>query len=438
VTTDLRAPAHPIASVTPPTANARPPKWLAGILVVLVFCPVWHIHVFNRRIPPTYSDLVQRWVGTRAALGGKNPYSAEVLRDILAAEYGHYPPRSTDEGVARQGFLYPAHVVLLLAPIANLSWETARAIFLLTSLALLLLSALAYLRAFHPTITHTQITIITVLAVINWPVVWGARFQQPTLLIAALIFLACVCLRHGWPIAAGILLAIATVKPQVTGPLIAWLVVWSLFNRAWRLIASLAVTLGLLLLVTERIVPGWFGNWRTSIQGYSQVTDTDLPLQNFLGHWAGLIFTVMLVAAGALALWRTRKSDTSSTNWSASVGLVLALTVVLIPTHFAMAYNQVLLFPPCVALTLVSTTDPYSRFARQVALALLGVMFALPVISVGIETFWKPYPVVDGLPFLTNSLLPPAVTLAMLCQMLRKEPLVPGAKLISPECVTTV
>jgi hypothetical protein len=136
---------------------------------------------------------------------------------------------------------------------------------------------------------------------------------------------------------------------------------------------------------------------------------------------------LLLVAAGVLALWRSRKTDTASTNWSVSVSLVLALTVVLIPTHFAMAYNQILLFPACVTLIVASSADAYSQFARQIALALLGVMFALPVVSVAIETFWKPYPVVDGLPFLTNSLLPPAVALAVLCQMLGKSKRVPSA-----------
>lgn len=427
MTTDLRAPAHPQGSVSAPTRNARPSKWFLTILLVLVVCPLWHMHIFNRRIPPTFSDLVQRWVGTRAALAGKDPYSAEVLRDILTAEYGHYPPRPDDEGVARQGFLYPAHVVLLLAPIANLPWGTACTLFLATSLALLVLGVCTYLRAFHPTLPRTQSAIITLFAVINWPVIWGARFQQPTLLTAALIFIACVCLRRNWPIAAGIVLAIATVKPQVAGPIIAWLMLWSLLHRGWRFIASLTITLSLLLLETERIVPGWFGEWRASLHGYRQVTDTDLPLQNFLGQWAGLILTLLLVAAGVLALWRSRKTDTASTNWSVSVSLVLALTVVLIPTHFAMAYNQILLFPACVTLIVASSADAYSQFARQIALALLGVMFALPVVSVAIETFWKPYPVVDGLPFLTNSLLPPAVALAVLCQMLGKSKRAPSA-----------
>ncbi|MDT8067296.1 MAG: glycosyltransferase family 87 protein [Terriglobia bacterium] len=426
--TDLQAPVPQQSSVAASAPNAGGSKWLAAILLVLIFCPLWHIHIFNRRIPPTYSDLVQRWVGARAALAGKDPYSTEVLRDILAAEYDHYPPRPHDQGVARQGFLYPAHIVLLLAPIAHFSWEAARTVFLATSLALLLLSVLMYLRTFHPSITRTQITIITVLAIINWPVVWGARFQQPTLLVAALIFLACVCLRRNWPILAAILLAIATVKPQIAAPIIAWLILWSLFHRAWRFFAAFAITLSLLLLETERIVPGWFGNWRASLQGYRQVTDTDLPLQNFLGHWAGLILTLFLVAAGIFALWRSRKSDISSSNWSVSLSLVLALTVVLIPTHFTLVYNHILLFPACVTLILASPADPYSKFARQIALALLGTMFALPVISVSIETLWKPYPVVDGLPFLTNSILPPAVALAVLCQMLRKGTLVPSVR----------
>ena len=55
---------------------------LVVALIVAVAAPLWHLHVINRDMPSTHSDLVAVWVGARVALEGRNPYSDQTTGEI--------------------------------------------------------------------------------------------------------------------------------------------------------------------------------------------------------------------------------------------------------------------------------------------------------------------------------------------------------------------
>src|SRR5580765_2404405 len=107
------------------------------VLVVLTAAPLVHLHFFERHLGANNSDLVGRWVGTRAALHGSDPYSAETQREIHRMYYGHYPLTAEDKGAERIAFFYPAHLVILLAPLAVLPWKAARLVFFVFTVGLL-------------------------------------------------------------------------------------------------------------------------------------------------------------------------------------------------------------------------------------------------------------------------------------------------------------
>ncbi len=387
--------------------------WRGFALVSLAVCfSFWQLHVHNRVMGPNYSDLVTRWVGTRAAIAGLDPYSQDVLPDMLRMYYGHYPLTPGDPNPERQRFDYPANLVVLLAPLAYLSWPAAREIFLVATCALLLLGFRGCIEMYPRRWTRWQIAMVLALAVCSWPVLWGLRLQQPTLLVAGFMFLACICLSRGRELAAGILLALATVKPQVVLILLAWILCWAVLHRVWRLLASFAITLAIMLVLTEAVVPHWISRWRASLAGYGSATDTAPALENLFGHWAGLAFTVLIAGFLCLNLWRLRWVSPDSPGFAVAVSMALALTVLAIPTHLTMIYNQVLLFPACLFVIQAKPKDPDSRIVRWVVLALLWVTFALPLASVIGETVSHPSVFWDALPYFGNSPLIGAVAMA--------------------------
>src|SRR4029077_14845173 len=97
------------------------------------------------------SDLYPRWLGARELLlHGRDPYSADITREIQEGYYG----RDLDTGHPndpkdQQAFAYPLYVIWLLAPTVGLPfWIVQRATLLLLT-ALTAFSALVWLDVLH-------------------------------------------------------------------------------------------------------------------------------------------------------------------------------------------------------------------------------------------------------------------------------------------------
>ncbi|MFP5226286.1 MAG: glycosyltransferase family 87 protein [Acidobacteriota bacterium] len=381
---------------------------IACLLLILIAAPLLHIHTIDRAMPANHSDLVPRWVGTRAALTGQDPYSASVLRQIQTVYYGR--PLTPADHARPQAFYYPAPIVVLLAPLAHFSWPAARLIFLTLSCPLLFASFWLCLVSLPIAITPRQTLAILILAFFSWPSIWSLRLQQPTLIVAICVFAAWYGLTRGLQIVPGILLSLTIVKPQLVFPLFAFLMVWSVLHRRWRFLLSVAGSTALLLLASERIVPGWLGHWIASLHAYSDATA--LPLQFAFGHWLGLILSLLLAAATAVLLWRLRNESCTSVEFASALSLALALALVLSPTDAPMIYNDVLLFPACVVLIFSQPKGHYATLARKVSIALIAFGYALVLIAATGELLFGPADFWDSLPF-RDPILPVVVAAAL-------------------------
>ena len=399
----LQAPASPLSRI------ARWPLVLPVLLVLSIAAPLWHIHVVNRDMPPRRNDLITRWIPMQAALRyGQDPYSPQATRQIQTAYYGR--PLTPADDMEPQGFAYPAYLVVLMSPFARLPWTAACLGFVLIAPPLLFLSFWACMRSLNIPVTRGKTALAAFLAFCSWPVMWGLRLQQPTLLIAVALFLGCYFLNRNRTIPAGILLALSTLKPQMVLPLLLWLLLWALIQRSWTLIASFAITLALLLLSAEAMVPGWFGHWRASVRGYGP--HTELPLQTIAGPLPGLILTAVLLGWCFLILWNLRRSPAGSPQFALAIALALAIGVCCTLTKLAVIYDQILIVPGCLLLVFSKSESYYPSLARRVTLAMLIWGFASIYIAILGETFFGPSDFWDGVPC-RNLLLPVLVTVAL-------------------------
>ena len=378
---------------------------VACLLVAALVPSLLHLHVLDGRMPATHNDLIGRWVGTRAALAGKDPWSAAVLRQIQTAYYGR--PLTPEDHARPQAFYYPAPIVVLLAPLAHFSWPVARLIFLALACPLLFGSFWLCLLSLPITRAPGQTLTILLLAFFSWPSIWSLRLQQPTLIVAICVFIAWYALTRGHQIVPGALLSLTLIKPQLVFPLLAFLVFWSLLHRRWRFLLSLAASTALLLFASERIVPGWFPHWTASLRAYSDATVP--PLELAFGHWPGLILTLLLATVTAVLLWRFRHCPYPSQEFACALSLALGLALVLSPTDAPMIYNDVLLFPACIVLIFSQPTGLGARLARKVSITLIAFRYALVVIAVCGEYVFGPSDLWDGMPFL-NLILPVVIT----------------------------
>jgi hypothetical protein len=326
----------------------------------------------HRRPRGNLSDLYPRWLGARELLlHGRNPYSAEITREIQQGYYGRpLDPARPDDPKDQQGFAYPAYVVFLLAPTVKLPFDTVQTGFRWFLVALAAGSVWLWLSLLRWTPTVGSVGILIAL-MLGWlPMVQGMKLQQLTLLVAGLLAACGACLAGGWLLCAGGLLALATIKPQLTWPLVLWLLLWAAsdWRSRRRFVFGFGFVMLLLLGGAQVLLPGWLRMFVAGIRQYHQYTQNQSVLSVLFGSVVGRILEAASVLACAVCIWPIRRQSAKNPAFGRAFGLVLALTVLIVPM-FA-PYNQVLLAPAILALVRSETFPdpilPAIRLARVV------------------------------------------------------------------------
>ena len=314
------------------------------------------------------SDLYPRWLGTRELLlHHRDPYSSEVTREIQSGYYGRpLDPRRMDdprfnEPKDQQGFAYPLHVIFLLAPTIGLPFPVVQAGFRWLLVILTLASVLLWLRVlrWRPSAATTAIIILLTLG--SYAVVQGIKLQQLTLVVSALLAGCAAALVAGHFSLAGFLLALATIKPQLALPLAGWLTLWAVsdWRRRQSFIWSFALSMAIFLAASEYILPGWMREFRDAVAAYRQYTGGAGSLLDVLTTpWLGKILAAVAVLAVVVMGWKVRRASHDSAAFSTILALVLAVTLVIVPS-FA-PYNQMLLLPAVFLIT-ISWKELWSR-----------------------------------------------------------------------------
>jgi hypothetical protein len=329
------------------------------------------------------SDLYPRWLGARELLlHGRNPYSPEITREIQQGYYGRaIDPGRPDDPRDEQGFAYPAYVVFLLAPTVGLPFDVVQAGFRWLLVGLAAVSVLLWLRVLGWRPSPGTALIFIVLMLGSLPMVQGIKLQQLSLLVAGMLAMCGACLAGGWLVCAGGLLAFATIKPQLTWPLVVWLLVWagSDWRSRRRFLIGFGVVMLLLLGGAQLLLPGWLPMFVHAIGQYHQYTQNESELSVLFGAFAGRTIGGLSVVACAACIWPVRRQPAGSAAFGRAFALVLALTLVVIP--MAALYNQVLLAPVILMLLYSESSSrpilPAIRLARMVG----GILLVWPWIA---------------------------------------------------------
>lgn len=406
----------------PLTSGPRQRLWIGAILLLLcAISGLYHLHTLNRDFPSQRSDLQPVKIGIQTTLHGEDPYSDQTTRQIQLAYYGHV--LSPSDRINRMAYVYPPHTAVVLAFLAPFRWQISRQIFLALALLLTLATVPVWIKVSGAPWAASS-TLLAVLGVMAcWPTLWALRLQQPTLLVAALVALACLLLTKkretGSETGAALLLAVATIKPQLIAVLTLWLIVRALSLRRPRFLIVFAAATLLLLSTGEYLVPHGLTHWIHAGTHLFQ-TDQQTTFTLLLGKWTGCLANLIIAAVVAFYLWRLRRAKSGSPEFASAVSVALATTVALMPTGPAMIYNQVLLVPGCFVLLqsrplkqVLAWPARLEDLARAIALALIAWGFLTQIIAALGESLTDPRSMWRALPF-ENPLLAPAVNIALL------------------------
>jgi len=378
----------------------------------------------------SFSDLYPRWLGARELLRhGRNPYSPEITREIQQGYYGRpLDPARTDDPKDQQGFAYPVYVVFLLAPSIELPFDAVQIGFRWLLVGLTIASVLLWLRVLRWKASVGTALILMVL-MLGWlPVVQGIKLQQLSLLVAALLAACVACLAGGWLFCAGALLALATIKPQLTCPLVLWLLLWA--GSDWRSRRRFVFGFGLVMLLllggAELVLPGWWHMFIVAIEQYHRYIQGQSVLTVIFGTVAGRILDVLSVVACAICVWNLRAESSSTKAFGQATSLVIALTILVIP--MSALYNQVLLAPAILALLWSASSGRPVLPALRLVRAAGAILLAWPWIAtmgLSLAYFSLTLPLRQRLwptPFYPSLMLPVFVFLLALLDTWRSQP----------------
>jgi len=294
------------------------------------------------------SDLYPRWLGAREFLfRGRDPYRDDITREIQAGYYGRAIDASRpNDPKDQQAFAYPLYVVFVLAPTIGLPFAMVQKIFLWLLVMLTAASIPLWLLVVRWRLPATAQLVWIILVVGCFPAIQGFKLQQLTLLVAALLAACMAAIAYRKFALAGVLLAVASIKPQLVLLLVFWLIVWigGHWKERQRLFWSFGLSMAALFGASERLMPGWLQEFRAATGAYYRYTGggrsvLDAALTPVLGRSVSVILVVVLL----IFLWQFRHAEQGTGAFQWSLSAVLATTLVIIPM-FA-PYNQMLLVP---------------------------------------------------------------------------------------------
>ena len=212
--------------------------------------------------------------------------------------------------------------------------------------------------------------------------------QQPSGLVVFLVAAADFSTSRGRFALAGVLLALAMLKPQLAGIPAAALLVWSLWSRSrWSLPITFTLTLGALLLLSESLLPGWLGELRVATDRYRASNTIYWMPATLLGNFGGAALTAGMLASLAYQWWRLRDVDFGAQPTIRLFGLTCACAVILMPD--VSFYNRALLLLPIISILATDVRQTVlGRATRRLAVIAVAAPIALmaaatPVIWLG-------------------------------------------------------
>jgi hypothetical protein len=329
---------------------SRLTQWLllATLLVLVMALESFALYtVFTTRYPGA-NDFYVRWLGGREfLLRGTNPFDRSVAEKAQIGMFGRLTrPEDKDQAY----FAYPLYTLYLFFPLSYLKYPLAQAIWMVVLQFTLLGSTVLAVRlgGWEPPRWLFWVTVL-------WGILFysGARaiiLGQFSVLVGTFLLLALWAIEHrhdGW---AGVFLALTTIKPQMVFLVLAFLLLWALVRRRWRLVGSFAISLLILVGSSMLLVPSWPLDFMRNAIAYTDYVAFGTPLENLLHYLLpaeiAAPLTPMLSALLFLALlpgwWQALRDQPGGYTWSVLSTLIVGSLI----TFRSATANQVILYLP--------------------------------------------------------------------------------------------
>lgn len=274
-----------------------------GLLLAILVGITWANYRFAAENPGG-NDFLVHWVGTRSLLvDGVSPYSDEVAHEIQERAYG----RPARQGEHELRPAYPLYSTILFLPFAFASnFTLARALWMTTLEFGLVLLAFFSLRVTRWKPGTWFLVVYFLFTMLWYHSVRAVVNGNAVILVALFVVGSMEALRTGRDELAGVLLALATIKPHLVVVIGLFLLIWTLSQRRWRMLFWFLVVVVLLSVAMALFIPDW-------------------PLQNLREILRYSSYNPPGTPAAVLATWLPATGRQIGWAMSALIGLILIL-----------------------------------------------------------------------------------------------------------------
>src|SRR5450432_4146900 len=182
-------------------------------------------------------DLYPLWLTSLQVLRHRtSPYKPETTRQIQAGLYGRPLDvnRGGDPGLDYRAFAYPLYADIPILPLALLPFPVVRAMAAFLFPVAVIWGCWLWMRFLKLPTKSWFFACFVLLVVTSYPVLEGFYSLQPSLIVSLLLAGTAACLVRGRLAMAGILLAMASLKPHLIVLVALWLLLWTASDFARR------------------------------------------------------------------------------------------------------------------------------------------------------------------------------------------------------------
>ena len=350
---------------------------------------------------PFGNDLYQVWLSSRELMQRRlDPYSLQVTRELQTSLYGrpldaHHPGDPIDQ----RRFPYPAFADLLFWPAAEFPFTQVRVWVVCLLVALTLASVAIWFRSLDWRPGWKWIAVAALLATSSYPALEGLFAVQLGLLVTFLLAASLLALRRDRFILAGFLMALTTVKPQVTALTILYVLLWSLHD--WRARGRWCIgffaTMALLVGASLAVLPHWIPSWLHTVLAYHHYTSPPVVTEVLTAHLgprlsapATTILTVASIVIAAVIAWRHRAAAVHTSGFWLTVGLLLCITTITILPGPAV-YDHIILLPGILLVSRNHSDLSNASRAARLLLCIGAVVVFWPYVAAAVLIALHPW-----------------------------------------------
>jgi hypothetical protein len=317
----------------------------------------------HRNLAQGYSfgnDFYQIWLTARECVPRRSdPYTEDVTKQIQIGLYGRVlDPHNPGDPKDQRAFPYPAFVDLLIWPASQFPFPAARIAVFFILLPLTAATVWLWMKALAWLPPWQWIVFILALVLTSYPVLEGLYAGQVGLLVGFLLAAAILALCRGRLLLSGILMALTTIKPQMSALVILYLLCWSLADLRLRKRFPIGLfgTASVLVVSALIVWPRWIESWVHILHAYRGYNPPPL-LSQVLGGLFGtglqqplyFLSSALLLGSAVWLAWRNRRAAAGSMEFWLTLTVLMAITTVVVLSGQAV-YDHILLLPGVLLL----------------------------------------------------------------------------------------